>query len=419
MSVLVFDSVRALPLIFHNISSALSSSSRGLAPISVAPATITESEADRQAALARVQSTLLSSAPAVGGAGALGRRATRGRRDVRTTTYQPTIPDDVPLAQVLRDQRSREASATAEQSSTLTPPISPTGPSFAAADGRAMSIMSTTSSSHLAARHDPFAESTTPGLRASIVETVNVLSKAGEVQRVMITGEISLSHRPTTNAQGPMRIRIASFEQLEKAAPNSVYLQPIADSPGEYTVLPSLSSSSSTATVLKYQLHIPAVAEADFVPLKVKAAWQCVQGQTRVIVQYSSNPASALYAAAAAEASPFGDDDDTQGRLEDLTLALPVNSSVSTFSAKPTASWSAEKSRLTFALDPLSPTAGGEHKALASLTTEGTATPQPVAVGWKVFGKTVSRVGVEVLGAEGRVEEERRETRSGKYLAAP
>ena len=398
--------------------SALHSSSNKLAPIALAaPGTITESEAERQAALARVQSTLLTSAPA--GAG-VARRATRGRRDVRTTTYQPTIPDDVPLAQVLRDQRSREASA---ETSQFASPISPTGSSFAAMDGgRTNSILSNSSSSALGPQRaqDLFEGSAQTGLRASIVETVNVLTKAGEVQRVMVTGEIALSHR---GAGGEAtRIRLTGFEELEKAAPNSAYITPVEGAAGEYTLLPSLTGSGAgeTKTVLKYQLHIPIGSETAFVPLRVKAAWQCQQGQTRVIVQYSANSMSSLaQSSGRQEASPFGDDDDQAARLEDLTLQLPVNTAVSTFSAKPSASWSAERARLTFALEPLSLSASSsatESKALASLSTEGTASPQPVAVGWRVVGRTVSSVGVEVVG--GDVAEVRRECRAGKYLAA-
>jgi hypothetical protein len=76
-----------------------------------------------------------------------------------------------------------------------------------------------------------FDHATTPGLRATIVETVNVLLKGGEVSRVMITGEISLSHRAETTDGEGVRIRIAHFEQSEKAAPNSAYLSPIVGSP--------------------------------------------------------------------------------------------------------------------------------------------------------------------------------------------
>lgn len=53
--------------------------------------------------------------------------------------------------------------------------------------------------------------------------------------------------------------------------------------------------------------------------------------------------------------------------------------------------------------------------------TEGTATPQPVAVRWKVIGKTVSGVGVELVGDGGGeevVEEVRRSTVAGKYLVS-
>lgn len=343
------------------------------------------------------------------------------------TTYNPTIPDDVPLAQVMQQQqqqRSRESSGDPLSSSTFSNLASPTASTFV--PERANSMLSTVS--HGTTRTatggpDPFQHATTPGLRATITETVNVLSKGGEVNRVMVTGEIALSHRidPSSSAgRDGLRIRIARFQEFEKAAPNSAYISPIADAPGEYTILPSLHSSGHTSTVLKYQLHIAEGTEASYVPLNVKALWQCQEGQTRVIINYSTNAQARI--AEKAEASPFGGDEDEEmaPELEELSFAVPVSAPVTTFQAKPAAVWAAEKARLTFNLEPLAVRAGVEGKVLAAVSTEGTAVAQPVAVRWKVVGRSVSRVGVEVVGeAAEQVEEVRRSTVSGKYLVAP
>lgn len=335
------------------------------------------------------------------------------------TTFNPVIPDDVPLARVLEQQRAREQSGGDQASlSNSLSATSPTASTFL--PERANSMLSTVShgTTRTIGGPDPFEHATTPGLRATITETVNVLSKGGEVNRVMITGEIALSHRlDTTTDPEALRIRIANFEQFEKAAPNSAYISPVADSPGEYQILPSLSMNNShTTTVLKYQLHIPEGAESAYVPLNVKALWQCQPAQTRVIVNYSANAQARI---AEKEESPFGEDDDETSsvpKLEELSFAVPVSAAVTTFQAKPTAIWAAEKARLTFNVEPVA--FGEEGKVLASVSTEGTAVAQPVAVRWKVAGRNVSKVGIEVLGGE-QVEEMLRSTVSGKYLVAP
>jgi len=409
-----------------------------LPAVALAPAAITETNEDRAAALAKVQSALLSSPPSTGAASPLGglaappsnlqRRTTRGRRDVRMTMYQPSSSstDEMPLANL--QQRARQQSAETN-GSFISPPISPipTGVSGFGEPGRANSIMSTTSGSTaargLAGVRDPFEGESAAGLRASIVETVNVLSKGGEVSRVMIQGELSLSHKPASGQSEPLRIRITHFEQFEKAAPNSAYIQPVADSPGEYTLLPSLAAHGSTATVLKYQVFVSPGQEAYFTPLHVKAAWKTEPTLTRVMVTFEPNP-SAVFAgrASSAETSPFGEDDDGAAvQLEDVAFLLPVNAAVTTFQAKPGATWSADKRRLGFSVEPIRLSSEvGEGKLLASLTTESQATAQPVAVRWRVVGRTVSAVGVEVVGQGGsKVEEVRRATVTGKYLVAP
>lgn len=395
-----------------------------LPAVAIAPTTITETDADRQAALERVKSTLLLSKPlpgpaasplGLGGPAAAGiaRRATaRGRR---TTTYNPVIPDDVPLGKLLEQQRTRETSATSEAGGM--PPFSgvaatafpsPSGMNSFGGD-RTNSMLSTTSNSTVSHRIDPFESSTTPGLRASIVETVNVLIKGGEVSRVMITGEISLSHRAEEGAAVP-RIRIANFDQFEKTAPNSAYLTPVPSSPGEYTVTTSLSSN--TALVLKYQLRVPTGSEHEFVPLDVRATWKCEATQTRVMVLYT--PTSGGRLDGGGESSPFGDESTT---LDGVEFHIPLSVIATSFQAKPTASYIPERNRLSFVVDPIVLEKGAQgKKLLASVETLSAAVPQPIAIKWRVKGKSVSQVEVEVEGTE---VETVRETVAGKYLIAP
>ncbi|GAA5903937.1 hypothetical protein JCM5296_002461 [Sporobolomyces johnsonii] len=420
--------------------------SSSLAPPS--PSVPAESDADRLAALSSLKNSL-GAPPSAAGAG-LGRRATaRGRRSeagqpVRNTMYgapvgtaavgverKDSADDETPLATIQQQQQQpttqrREAppppvSISPATSAIVPAPIPSPSP---AAPNRAMSILSSHSSigglsSHAShSRPDPFASATTPGVRVSILETVNVLLKAGEVARVMVTGEVAISHR-ATDAK-PLKIRINGFEQLEKAAPNPSFLTPTSSAAGgEYTLSPALAAHGSTATVLKYQLRLPASAAAS-VPLVVRPTWRCEPNLTRVIVVYSS-PASALFASSAS--SPFGEEEDADApvlQFEDLALELAFPAGqVSSFQSKPATGSLLPSGGISFAL-PAPSGPGGEEKLLASVQTEGaTAVPGPVSVRWCVKGRTVGAVGVEVLeGLEGEVDEVRRETVAGKYLAA-
>ncbi|GJN93821.1 hypothetical protein Rhopal_006879-T1 [Rhodotorula paludigena] len=422
-----------------------------------------ESEQARLAALESVKNALgPAPSPSEGG---LGRRATvaRGRRGGERNTVYGGVPgagperadsalsasttsamseDDRPLAAVVAEREKEKekekhrraapppptsaarapapAAAVAEAPLASPLPLSPTptggsafspSASFAgAAPGRAMSIMSASSSLHTAApaRPDPFAASTGPGLRVSVTETVNVLLKAGEVTRVMVVGEVGVSLRTAElDASKTVKLRLSGLDACEKSAPNAAYLAS-ADGAGDFTLSPSFASTTQGATtpVLKYQLSstlaTPAVA-----PLVIKPTWRCEPGLARAIVTYGLSAQSPLATA----------------ELDDLRLDLVLASgTASAFQAKPATAALAQGGRaLSFALD--SATSGGPegNKLLASLTTEGAAAaqPAPVSASWVVRGRTVGNVGVEVLeGAEGGVVELVRETRAGKYLAA-
>ncbi|BGP03256.1 hypothetical protein RTG_02587 [Rhodotorula toruloides ATCC 204091] len=425
------------------------------------PVVAQESEAERLAALESVKNALGAPPATAAGAG-LGRRATaRGRRGeggARNTIYggsgglatppqaerqDSTISeDDVPLATVVQQKHRREAPpppvsravhTPSESAMTLSPslPTSPASPGFippspAPVAGRAMSVMSGTSSLGPAAAHgrpDPFAGVTSPGLRASIVETVNVLLKNGEVTRVLVTGEVGLSYRPSSSSPGgQLKLRLTGLDGLEKTAPNPSLLS--AAGAGEFTVSPSLAAhNGTTVTAFKYQVSLLPTSSSALVPLIVKPTWRCEPGLARAIVTYSANTSSTIFSASPSS-SPFGEDDDsaTSGRLEDVKLDLVLASGTATsFQAKPPSGTLINSNRtLSFSLGSVDAANGGEQKILASIQTEGAAAaqPGPVSVSWVVRGRTVGNVGVEVVEGGEAIEEVRRETVSGKYLAA-
>lgn len=295
-----------------------------------------------------------------------------------------------------------------------------------------MSMMSGTSSVgaiaasvHGGNRPDPFAGETSPGLRASVVETVNVLLKGGEVTRVLVTGEIGLSYRSPsgdTSEPGPgdLKVRLTGLDSLEKKAPNPALLSAGVE-PGEFHISPTITAhGGATTTVFKYQLALSAASTP--VPVNVKPVWRCDPTQARAIVNYSVNGASALFAPAT---SPFGEDEEQDGSasLEGLKLELTLASgTITSFQAKPAggATLAPGGKALAFSSLPTLSPQSGEQKILASLATEGQATPGPVNVSWVVHGRTLGSVGLEVVGGGDETElvDVRRETVSGRYVAA-
>ncbi|EPQ30910.1 uncharacterized protein PFL1_01808 [Pseudozyma flocculosa PF-1] len=405
---------------------------------------ITESSDKDKAALERVRSTLLTSGPPQ-------RRATTSRRDsrdVRNTTYMPGSmgvgADDARMSQF-------GGGATAASPGTMTP-TSPFGGQSAFVGQPGLGDHRTQSMASMASTNPFENSSTAAAVRASLTERVNVIFAGRDVSKVMVVGELSISVRDISPSSKPLHLRLDAFEQLDKAAPNPAFLQPVADKPGEYLLdvkslfehgaSSGLPGSGGQAVVLKYQVHVSETRKAEFVPLSVHSQWRCEAHQTSFLLSYSANPSSRLVtgAGAGAGSASGGGGGSEAAMLQDLQFAVQVQpSTVTGVMTKPTGTWSAE-SRTMFwkltegvSLPAAQEVAPTTHKLLARFqidaTSGGITAPQPVFVKWKLVGRTLSTLGVRVLdvpgtsgsSAEGalRIDEVVRQTVSGKYISGP
>ena len=361
---------------------------------------ISEDSDKDKAALERMRSTL----------GAPQRRATtsrRDRRDVRNTTF---IPGGVGLGGGDESRMSQFGVMT--NSPGPSSPFSTSGGStFTGQPGvgghRTQSMTSMASA-------NPFELSTSTGVRASLTERVNVIFAGREVSKVMVVGELSVSLRDVAATSKPLHVRIAAFEQLEKAAPNPAFLAPVPDRAGEYLLdVKALldqdqGQSASGTVVLKYQVHVSEARKAQFAPLSVHAQWRCEPHQTSFLLTYASTlPDTHI--------------------IQDIQFALAVQpSTVTNVMTKPTGTWAAESKTMFWKLPE--GVAGHEpRKLLARFQIEGQqSTPQPVFVKWKIQGHTLSTLGIEVVDAPGtaaqdgiKIDEVVRLCVAGKYIGGP
>lgn len=360
------------------MDSPLESTGPKFSTLALAPAPITESEADRAAALAKMQSTLQSGPQAPKRASTM-----RGRRDVRNTMFGALdrVDDEASLGEVVR--KERQAAGTEMVAS----PISVSG--------------------------NPF-ESSTPGagLRASFVETISAVIKSGTVQRAMITGEVSLTLNDATSlaSQPPLHIRLDAFEQLDKVAPNPRYLSQYPNTPGEYLLdLGALAHASSGKgpTLFKYQVHISEARAAEYTPLEITPQWKPMQGETRLVMTYHANTSSRLATASA---------------LTDLKLTVGLGGpEVTTVQAKPPGgTWSPEARQITWTLPDLDLAQPTPGKIVSRFITSGDelGVPEPVTAHFRVDGTLSTGLGVSVVdsAAGWSFEHVARGTTSGKYV---
>ncbi|EST05870.1 Muniscin C-terminal [Kalmanozyma brasiliensis GHG001] len=386
--------------------------------MNIASQPITEDASKDKAALERMKSTLLTSGPPT-------RRGTtrRDRRDVRNTTYNPAFGavgasggDENRLSQFGTLTASPQASAPVSPS-PFAPQSTFTGTAGVGAH-RTQSIASVASSSN------PFENSaTTSPVKASLSERVNAIFVGREISKVMVVGELSIAVTPAAaaGAGGKMHIRIESFEQLEKAAPNPAFLTPVANAAGEYLLDTKALLEQGTvptgnggqAVVLKYQLHISDSRKNEYVPVQLHAQWRCEPHQTSFLLTYTPNTTSRLSSSTEPPAV-----------VQDLQFAVQLQpSTVSNIMSKPTATYVAETKSLFWKINETLPLAGSEgdtRKLLARCQIEGGQTvPSAVHLRWKVLGKTVSGLGVVSIGEGTRIEEVVRQCVAGKFIASP
>ncbi|KAJ9115462.1 hypothetical protein QFC22_005220 [Naganishia vaughanmartiniae] len=438
------ETITALPTTASPLNESPSAIAQGnnnkFASLSLAPTPIQESETDRAAALAKMQSTLLAQGPAgtsnSGNGSAPNRRATmRARRDVRNTMFTAVdrAGDDTSLGETVKRQRGTSGDifgGAVSSAAALTPTR---GVAALATNVRADSAIPSPASTTM----NPFDGnvSSAPmgsGLRASFTETVNAVLTSAGVQRIMITGEISLTlrdaHLGGLDTSTPLHIRLNAFEQLEKVAPNPKYLSQVPNVPGEYLLdLDTLAHITSAAApnarppiLFKYQVHIGDGKAGEWAPLEIMPQWKPMKGETRLVLTYGVNTRGRLASRIASMKT------DGPIALQDLTLTVGLSGApVTTVQAKPAGgTWQPERRKITWTLPdlPLGASATpSEGKIVARFITEGEEFGQPdqVTAQWRVSGTLSTGLDIVVVdpAAAWRFEQVRRGVVSGKYVA--
>ncbi|CAG8603029.1 12219_t:CDS:2 [Racocetra persica] len=223
------------------------------------------------------------------------------------------------------------------------------------------------------------------GLNASILETVNIISKGGDVTKLLVTGEISVTYNDSIirDNSAPIQIRINNFDTLEKAVPNTSYLSSASEIPGVYDLNIGLLSlaGSTPVVVMKYQLHIDPQHKSAFVPLHVTLKWKCESNQTSLVISYEVNPEFRL-----------------SGTLTELSFIVPVDGEVKTVQSKPSGIWSVEKQRMYWQVSNADLATPYELKRiLARFETSQTSQPAPTAVKFLCEGQLLSKISLEIV----------------------
>ncbi|KAG9307802.1 hypothetical protein G9A89_023367 [Geosiphon pyriformis] len=219
------------------------------------------------------------------------------------------------------------------------------------------------------------------GLRASISENLNIIVKGGEVSKLFVTGEITIISNHTTTQ--PIRIKIANFGTLEKAAPNASYLQEVTGGEsGQYDINTEMLSLTNgiSVIVMKYQVHIDPEHKTSFLPIQVFPQWKCEPNQTSLVIFYQPNPESKL-----------------TGTLSDLSFLIPVDGEVGTVQSNPTGVWNGEKQKIFWQVGDLDISSPERKRLVARFETRHVSNPAPAAIKFLCKGQLLSNISLEVV----------------------
>ncbi|KAG0362757.1 hypothetical protein BG005_004379 [Podila minutissima] len=282
---------------------------------------------------------------------------------------------------------------------------------------------------------------------ASVVEKVHVHTQAGEVSKMMVTGEVILTLENTREEEEasaeptPKRalLRLDQLQSLDKHIPNPAYLSNVQGTDGCYWVdLESLSAAvqqmnsainthGQGIVVLKYQVKTDAEeAKQAMIPLLIQPAWKCEPHQTSLLINYKANAQCKL-------ATTTSGSDPALSQLGDLSFLVPVSGEVANVQSRPTGIWNTESNKMFWDVDPVHLGPNPEpHKLLARFEmnpTVGASQPSATAVKFRVQGQLLSDLQVtlekEATTEEGNEDKGtsfgsvRLQVQSGRYLAMP
>lgn len=256
-----------------------------------------------------------------------------------------------------------------------------------------------------------------PHVNVDIAETVHVLTKAGEVVRSVVTGEVSLTYRgPTVAPTKPVCFKLLNTENIERLVPNPAYLSNVEDHPGVFKLDVGMFSQAGGNPVisLKYQIKMEGSSTAAVAPLIVRPIWKLEDSKSLLLIKYNGN-AQGLQI-------------DDSMTLENVSFLVPVDGGVTSAQSMPACVWSMERQKLLWNLSNLSITANEEpeeKKLMAKFDTQSKGTPQSIAVKFTSPGRSISKVDVvqDEAGSDDlhwvHIDSVQRRTSSGKYLAEP
>lgn len=242
----------------------------------------------------------------------------RGRRDVRNTIYVPPATSTISENHAEAGMTPITGSSPLTSSSFSRPPVVQALASEASVAGTSDTQSVRSGNSLSSVVHAKHPDMSSPGLNASIIETVSVVFEDGAVKSASIAGEVAFVNNASDDAgkskscvrvliSPPFRplttwclaheiIRINNFPRLERIGPNRIFVHNASpDQPDEFSL--DLSHLSRTSVAFSYRVFSEASETptlAAHAPLLLKPAWKLQGDKLGLLLQYQLNPSFSL-----------------------------------------------------------------------------------------------------------------------------
>ncbi|KAI7896742.1 Muniscin C-terminal mu homology domain-containing protein [Mucor mucedo] len=224
-----------------------------------------------------------------------------------------------------------------------------------------------------------------PQIHVAITETLHVLSRAGEAERSMISGEVSIQYEGPMDPSTPVLFKLShagtTFDTIETA-----FLEETLEE-NTFGIQTGLFTSGQSKVCIKYK------APCHQLPLSVKPIWKCDSEKSRLLVKYHKH-------------RDFS-------RLENVVFATSVTGQVQNALSIPAGELVLSQSRIMWHLGNLEDPAEAVIKA--QFTTLEQASPQPIAVRFEL-GDTLL-TDVNIMADPSLLVHTTKSVKVGKYIA--
>jgi hypothetical protein len=128
-------------------------------------------------------------------------------------------------------------------------------------------------------------------IQTQVTETINALQTNGSLEKILITGQISVTVPQTIPLESThLNFKISNFCHLAAVKCNDTYVS-ISNIEGEYIVaLDSLRGLEKSEVVLmKYQMKTDSENQNDYLPVLIKPVWKINELECQLLLAYQFN----------------------------------------------------------------------------------------------------------------------------------